>query len=620
MIQVSNLHKAYGRQVLFDNAGFTINPGERVGLVGRNGHGKTTLFRLILGQEHPDSGSISITAGYRIGHLSQHIRMTADTVLDETCLSLPSSVDGVDESYKAETILMGLGFAADELGLDPMRLSGGFQVRLNLAKALVSDPDLLLLDEPTNYLDIVSLRWLSRFLSAWKKELVIITHDRLFMDSVTTHTMAIHRCRTRKAAGPTDNVYQQLLLEEEVYEKTRTNDEKKRKETEQFINRFRAKATKARAVQSRIKALQKKERLEKLSDTKDLDFSFRAAPFTGKRLMEVKDLSFGFEGGDLLIDGLSFFVGKGDRIAIIGKNGKGKTTLLNLLSGELAPVGGSARQHQDLKPAYFGQTNINRLDPQKTVEEEIMDAHPDHNRGASRNICGVMMFPGDSALKKISVLSGGEKSRVLLGKLLVGPANMLMLDEPTNHLDMESAESLLEALDEFSGAVIIVTHSEMILRAIATRLIVFDNGKATLFEGAYQDFLDRVGWQNEDLPARPEAEAGEGRTADRKLLRRARAELINEKSRTLGALQKRIEEIEHEIIGLEEKTGQDNKDILDASVKGDGETIRRLSKDIHASTSRIEALFSELERLHAELGGKTREFEERLNAGICLQG
>ena len=195
--------------------------------MGRNGHGKTTLFRLILGQEHQDSGTISIPVGYRIGHLAQHIRFIEESVLKEACLSLPHREDGRDESYKAEAILMGLGFSADDLVLNPAQLSGGFQVRLNLAKVLVSNPNLLLLDEPTNYLDIVSLRWLVRFLRAWKKELIIITHDRSFMDSVTTHTMAIHRCGIRKIAGPTENVYQQLLLEEEVYEKTRVNDEKK---------------------------------------------------------------------------------------------------------------------------------------------------------------------------------------------------------------------------------------------------------------------------------------------------------------------------------------------------------------------------------------------------------
>lgn len=612
MIQISNLTKSYGRQMLFDNTGFIINPGERVGLVGRNGHGKTTLFRLILGQEHQDSGTTGIPSGYRIGHLSQHILFSEETVLKEACLSLPHHEDGRDESYKAEAILMGLGFSADDLVLNPAQLSGGFQVRLNLAKVLVSDPNLLLLDEPTNYLDIVSLRWLARFLRAWKKELIIITHDRSFMDSVTTHTLAIHRCGLRKIAGPTENVYQQLLLEEEIYEKTRVNDEKKRNEIEQFINRFRAKATKAKAVQSRIKSLQKKERLEKLSDTKNLDFTFNSAAFNSKQLMEVKDLSFGFYPGEPLIDGLSFYVGKNDRVAIIGKNGKGKTTLLNLMAGELAPLTGEVRPHNDLKFAYFGQTNINRLNLQKTVEEEIIEAHPDHSRGAARRICGVMMFPGDNALKKIIVLSGGEKSRVLLGKLLVSPANMLILDEPTNHLDMESTESLLEAIDAFPGGVVIVTHSEMILHAIATRLIVFDNGKATFFEGTYQDFLDSVGWNSEIPPVQCETKANKGKPVDRKLLRRLRAELVNEKSRTLGALQKRIAEIEHDIISLEAIVEQGNNDILDASFKGNGAALGKLSKALHNSQAKIDALFSELEHLHAELESRTKEFEEKL--------
>ncbi len=617
MIQVNGLDKSYGQQVVFDNVSFTINSGERVGLVGRNGHGKTTLLRMILGQEHPDSGTISIPAGYRIGHLSQHIRFKEDTVLKEACLSLPDQEDGIDETYKAETILMGIGFLRDDLDLNPMDLSGGYQVRLNLAKVLVSDPNILLLDEPTNYLDIVSMRWLARFLRGWQKELIIITHDRNFMDSVTTHTMAIHRCRIRKVPGSTEKLYQQLLLEEEVYEKTRTNDEKKRKETEQFINRFRAKATKARAVQSRVKALQKKEELEELSEIKKLAFTFNSAPFTGRQLMEVNDLSFGFEpDGPLLIEDLSFHVGKKDRIAIIGKNGKGKTTLLNLLAGELSPVGGVIHRPRDLKPAYFGQTNINRLNPRKSVEEEIMDVHPEHHRGAARSICGAMMFPGDQALKKVGVLSGGEKSRVLLGKLLVTPANMLLLDEPTNHLDMESTDSLLEAVDDFSGAVVIVTHSEMILHALATRLIVFDDGKVTIFEGTYQEFLDRVGWKNEDSPPRPAT--SETRTVrpsgNRKHLRRIRAGLINERSKTLGALQKKIAGIEGEIIRLEEKTVQDNDDLIKASVAGDAETIRRLSKAIHDSKSKIESLFSVLESLHGELDSRTREFEEKLNA------
>ena len=247
-----------------------------------------------------------------------------------------------------------------------------------------------------------------------------------------------------------------------------------------------------------------------MSTIKDLEFEFVAAPFTGKCLIDAKDISFSFApDGPPLISGLNITVGKKDRIAVIGKNGKGKTTLLNLLAGELQPLTGEVRHQSQLKLAYFGQTNIQRLSPEKTVEEEILDIQPDHNRGAARKVCGIMMFEGDNALKKVSVLSGGEKSRVLLGKLIVSPANLLLLDEPTNHLDMESVDSLLAAIDAFKGAVVIVTHSEMILSAIASRLIVFDEGKVTLFEGTYQDFLDKGGWKDEAVPFRSVQQSGQ---------------------------------------------------------------------------------------------------------------
>ena len=612
MLKVSGLEKTYGRQVIFDNVSFVINPGERVGLVGRNGHGKTTLFRMILGEEHPDAGVISVPNYYTIGHLSQHIHFTEDTVLKEGCLSLPVSEDGIDESYKVETILMGLGFSVDDFNRNPNEFSGGYQVRLNLAKVLVSEPNLLLLDEPTNYLDIVSVRWLTRFLRAWRDEMIIITHDRDFMDSVTTHTMGIHRCKMRKIAGPTQKLYQQILQEEEIHEKTRINDEKKRSEVEEFINRFRAKATKAKAVQSRIKALEKMEKLDKLSDIRTLDFSFKSAPFPGKWLMSATNISFSYNQNDApLINGLNIAVGKNDRIAIIGKNGKGKTTLLNLLAGELQPQTGTVQHNQNLNIAYFGQTNINRLTPQKTVEMEIMDTHPDCNRGVARKICGIMMFDGDKALKKVSVLSGGEKSRVLLGKLLVSPANLLLLDEPTNHLDMDSIDSLVEAIEAFDGGVIIVTHSELILNSVATRLIVFDNGKVELFEGTYQEFLDLVGWESER-----EAEGSGSRQNkninNKKEMRRLRAQLTEDRSKTLGPLQTKIAEREKTIMLLEKDVERESCSLVEASEKGDGEAIAKLSISIHTLNNRIEILFKELESLTAEYDTKSKEFEQRM--------
>ncbi len=614
MLQVTNIEKSYGKQVLFDGAGFTVNPRERVGLVGRNGHGKSTLFRMILKEEHQDSGTITMPAGYTVGHLSQHIHFTEATVLKEGCLALPVNEDHIDESYKVEAILHGLGFTNEDFDRPPSSLSGGYQVRLNLAKVLASEPNLLLLDEPTNYLDIVSVRWLTQFLRAWRNEVIIITHDRDFMDSVTTHTMIIHRCKIRKVAGGTQKLYDQILMEEEIYEKTRQNDEKKRKEVEQFINRFRAQATKASAVQSRIKALARHEKLDKLDEIRTLDFKFRSAPFEAKWLMTVEDLSFSFSrDGQKLIDGLSFGVGKKDRIAVIGKNGKGKTTLLNLLAKEMSPTSGEVRLHPNTQLAYFGQTNINRLRPDKTALQEIMDAHPDYAQGESRAICGLMMFEGDNALKKVSVLSGGEKSRVLLGKLLVSPANLLLLDEPTNHLDMDSIDSLVEAIEAFDGAVIIVTHSEMILEAVATKLIVYDNETVSVFEGTYFDFLDRVGWSDEGgVKLRKGKKQELERPVNRRDAKKQRAGIVSDKSKALGALKKKIAALEEEITKREFDVEQDTQKLLEVTVKGKALDIKRLSQAISDNKALIELRFAELQDSTNEHDAKAREFDQQL--------
>ena len=614
MLQVTNIEKSYGKQVLFDGVGFTINPRERVGLVGRNGHGKSTLFRMILGEEHQDAGTITTPSGYTIGHLSQHIHFTEDTILKEACLALPPNEDHIDESYKAEAILHGLGFTNADFDRHPSSLSGGYQVRLNLAKVLASEPNLLLLDEPTNYLDIVSVRWLTQFLRAWRNEMIIITHDRDFMDSVTTHTMIIHRCKMRKVAGNTQKLYDQILMEEEIYEKTRQNDEKKRKEVEQFINRFRAQATKASAVQSRVKALARHEKLDKLDEIRSLDFKFRSAPFEAKWLMTVEDLSFSFsKDGPKLIDGLSFAVGKQDRIAVIGKNGKGKTTLLNVLARELSPTTGEVKTHPNTKIAYFGQTNINRLRPEKTAVQEVMESHPDCGQGEARAICGLMMFEGDNALKKVSVLSGGERSRVLLGKLLVSPANLLILDEPTNHLDMESIDSLIEAIEAFDGAVIIVTHSELILEAVATKLIVYDNETVSVFEGTYLDFLDRVGWSDEGgVRVKKGKKQDADRNVNRKDAKKQRANLVSDKSKVLSSLKNRITAIEEEITKLEQAVERDTQELLEASVKGKALTIKQLSQAVNEAKARIEKLFAELETVTAEHDAKAQEFDQQL--------
>ncbi len=617
MIRAENLTKSFGARILLDGVSFTVGSRERVGLVGRNGHGKTTLLRLIIGEEHADAGGIVIPKGYRLGYVEQQIAFSQPTVLEEGARGLPP--DERDQFWKIERILAGLGFSEEDLRRDPYTLSGGYQVRLNLAKVLVSEPDLLLLDEPTNYLDITSIRWVARFLKRWPREVLLITHDRSFMDSVVTHVMGIHRRKIRKVPGTTEKYYALIAQEEEVYEKTRVNDERRRREIELFISRFRAKARLANLVQSRIKTLSKLEKRERLEAARTLDFVFRSAPFRGRQMLQVENLSFAYPGKPPLIRDFSLTLRAGERIAVIGRNGRGKTTLLKLLAGSLTPEGGGIRYNPAVVSGVYEQTNVSSLVDARTVEEEILYAHPDISRQLARNICGAMLFSGDDALKKIGVLSGGEKSRVMLGRLLATPVNLLLLDEPTNHLDMESCDALLAALDNFDGALIMVTHNEMFLHALARRLVVFAENGPRVFDGSYQRFLESGGWQEEgsggdDAPG--PAVAGENATAGlgRKEMRRKRSRLIEQRSRELGPINRRIQGTEGEIEKLEAALAQLGESMRQASLDRDGDRIAALSKAIHAHNSAVEELYERLESLYRLQERTESDFKRRIEA------
>jgi ATP-binding cassette, subfamily F, member 3 len=615
MINVENLTKSYNGEVLFDSVSFKLNPKEKIGLLGRNGHGKTTLFRLITGNVSPDSGTIIIPKYYRIGYVRQELEFTKDNVLAEGMTGLRE--DEKDQHWKVEEILSGLGFSKEDFKRHPGEFSGGFQVRLNLAKVLVSEPDLLLLDEPTNYLDITSIRWVERFLNLWPRELMLITHDRSFMDNVISHTLGIHRRKIRKLAGNTEKYYAQLAQDEEVYEKTRLNDERRRKEIKQFISRFRAKARLANLVQSRIKTLSKMENKEKLERLKTLDFSFRESPSPKKHVMNIRNVSFSYDPQKSLIRNFNFSSKARERICVVGKNGKGKTTLLKLMSGALKPRKGDITLHPAVKLGYFEQSNIKTLDESRTIEEEILFSHPDVDRQQARNICGAMMFEGDSALKKIGVLSGGEKSRVILGKLLVTPLNLLLLDEPTNHLDMESCDAMLAAIDSFEGTVIMVTHNEMFLHALAERLIVFQNHRMDVFEGSYQRFLEKHGWSDETevSPADPDDDDPHKESTlklTKKEKRRIRSKFVAERSRALKPIEQRILSIENRIEKHENELDELNADLLAASQAGDGEKIGVLSRSVHTCRSAIDNLFEELEQSTIALEEQKSLFEEKL--------
>jgi ATP-binding cassette, subfamily F, member 3 len=604
MIQATQLSKAYGEQTLFKDIGFNLSKGERVGLVGRNGSGKTTLFKIILGEESTDSGELVFPKNYRIGSLKQHLHFTEETIVKECSLAL--SKEAQFEQFRVEKILLDLGFQKDDFEKSPNDFSGGYQIRLNLAKLLLSEPDCLLLDEPTNYLDIISLRWLVKFLRQFQGEVILITHDRGFMDEVTTHTMGIWREKLIKVPGGTEKYYAQVRLEDEIYEKTLANTEKRKKELQDFVDRFRAKATKAAQAQSRVKLLEKLPQMEALANAATLDFEFNHRECPGKTLVDVKNVSFGYSEENLF-EKLSFSIGRNDKIGIIGKNGKGKSTLLNVLAGEIEPRGGDIQRNVNLLLGHFGQTNINRLNLEATIEEEIASADPLLPLQRVRSICGVMMFGGELAKKKIKVLSGGERARVLLGKLLVKPTNLLLLDEPTNHLDLESVDALTLELLNYPGAVIIVTHSEGLLRDVVSKLIVFSKGETQYFPHGYEDFLEKIGWEEDEIPK--QKQAGKSNYAENKKLR---AEIIQERSKIISPLKKKMEKLERRIIELEaEEKGLEDK-MLALVTSGDSGEIQKASQRLGLVKKEIESSFEELTEITLEHDEKFADFEKRL--------
>jgi ATP-binding cassette, subfamily F, member 3 len=581
MIQFDEVSLAFAGHTLFEKASFTLQKGERCGLVGRNGSGKSTLFKLINRELEPDQGNIIIPKHYRLGYLKQHINFTEKTLLEEAALGLPK--EDQDQLYKAEKILFGLGFSETDLEKSPLSFSGGYQLRLNLAKVILSEPDCLLLDEPTNYLDIVSIRWLTSFLKRWQGELILISHDRDFMDKVTTHIMGIHRQSLKKLKGSTINFFEKIYLDEELHEKNRLKSEKKREHLQSFVDRFGAKASKASQAQSKQKILDKEPILEKLNQLAELSFQFQEAPFPGRKMLEAKDISFAYTNAPL-IEQFSIEIEKQDKIAIIGKNGRGKSTLLKLISSELTPITGSLTLSDNTKIGYFGQTHVDRLNAAHTIEEELALSNPTLKFTEVKAIAGNMMFSGDLSSKKISILSGGEKSRVLLGKIIARPCNLLLLDEPTHHLDIESIEALIDALENFSGAVVIVTHSELILQRLKpNKIVICEEAKQTLFLGDYENFLEKIGWQDEkkDNPAPAKHQIAPS-------LKRASV---------LKPIERQIESFEKKL-----KTKEEEQTQLLSLIEA-GDTSKELLLKMSLCQSELEALEAELYKLyelHAE--------------------
>jgi ATP-binding cassette subfamily F protein 3 len=538
MIQLINISRQHGSQILFQNASAQILPGSRSGLVGPNGAGKTTVFRLITGEEHVDSGDIVTPKGAVVGYFSQDVGdMAGRSALAEVMAASGNTVQlgeeltqmeaqmcdpldddvmaallerygeaqaefenrgGYDLESRAQAVLTGLGIGPDAYHRPVESFSGGWKMRIALAKILTLNPDYLLLDEPTNHLDVESIIWLEEWLATdFKGALLMTSHDREFMNRSVKRIIEVSAGTITTYSGDYDYYERERDIRlEQLIASHRRQQEMLAKE-EEFIARFAARASHAAQVQSRVKKIDKIERIEIPAEQKKIKFEFPPTPRSGDDVVRIEGLAKGWELPDgsvkSVFGGVNGLIRRGEKIAVVGVNGAGKSTFLKVLAGETEPSAGSAIIGASVQAGYFSQHAMEILDPRLTVFETVQNALPNATIGVIRNLCGAFLFSGETVDKRIDRLSGGEKSRVVLATLLARPLNFLILDEPTNHLDIDSRELLLQALQDFGGTVILVSHDRHFLRALVNRVFVVDHGEMIIYEGDYDYYLHKSG-------------------------------------------------------------------------------------------------------------------------------
>src|SRR4051812_13521042 len=537
MISFSSINKQYGKQLVFVDASFQLNPGEKVGLVGPNGSGKTTLFRMIVGEEDPDDGDVSVPKRLTIGYFRQDVEeMAGRSGLDEAiagsgragdlhheleqlqhAMSDPERADEmgrilerfgeVQEEYdhlggygleaQAREVLHGLGFQDERIDGDVGALSGGWKMRVAMARVLLGKPDVLLMDEPTNHLDIESIIWLEHFLKSYPGALLMTSHDREFMNRIVSKIAEIDGGEIIVYSGDYDFYERERAVRENNQQAAFARQQAMFAKEQRFIERFKTHAAKAAQVQSRIKALDKIEKIELPKKRHVVKFEFRVPPRSGDQVAVIEDVHKRY-GSRVIYDGFSLIVRRGERWAVMGRNGAGKTTLLKMIAGATTPDEGEVRLGASLAMGYFAQQSLDVLDPNLTVFEQLQKDFPQDSIGSLRTLAGAFQFSGDDVEKKIRSLSGGEKSRLAMARMLYDPPNFLVLDEPTNHLDLATKEMLVEALKNFEGTMIFVSHDRVFLRGLGSQVLELggETGKdrePRIYPGSYIEYVQALG-------------------------------------------------------------------------------------------------------------------------------
>lgn len=644
MLNVTGISKSYSDQELFSGVSFNVGMSDRIAVIGRNGTGKTTLFEIITGNIMPDSGSISLRRDTAIGYLRQDIQTSSGRTLLEHVSSsshvvsdlahkirliqedlaeekdketvtgllkelgelqhLYEAKGGYDSEHEAKIVLSGLGFAETDFGRALSEFSGGWQTRIELARLLFLNPDILLLDEPTNHLDLETQRWFENYLKRYHGAVLVTSHDRAFLNNVASKILSIEDDGVIFYRGNYDSYVLAREKDIKTQQAAARRQELKISRQMRFIERFRAKNTRASQVQSRMKQLEKMERVTVPRSTKKIKFNFPEPTRSGRVVIELKHVDKSY-GQHVVYRDLNLALERGDRAAIVGINGAGKTTLLRMLAGVLPFESGQRIIGRNVTTAYFAQYYIESLNPRSSIIEELRCAAPDEPEQRLRGLLGAFLFSGDDVTKNISVLSGGEKTRVAIARMLVRPANFLLLDEPTNHLDIPSREILTDALNAYKGTLCFITHDRMLIREIANKIIEVRDGRITVFLGSYDDYLQQSAasyavTNTEENRSHGRQPHGLSPAVQKRRRKALEARLRNEYYRVKSPINQRIAAIEQEMTVITERIKEIETIMADPAHYEDSQNIVAVNREYAVLREKVARLTTEWDGLTAE--------------------